>query len=114
AVHRRETACGFDQRAETGSRRTGTGLSPPRDPEDHGARMMRVEHLRTESQPLERTRHEGLHDDIEVREHAQEQPPPFVRLQIERDEPLVAGVHLPPEWLSLGRALPQWIADVRL
>ena len=97
-----------------GPRRARTGLAPAGNAKDHESGMPRLQRLRRESQPLQRAGHERFHHDVEPRQHAQQERTALRRLEVERDEPLVARVDLPPERLSLGRPLPERIAGAWL
>ena len=77
-----------------------------------GWRAWRISGLKPH--PLQRAGDERFHHDVEVRQDAKQQRASFLRLEVERDEPLVAGVDLPPEGMPLGGPLPEWIPVPRL
>ena len=76
--------------------------------------MQFLEHVPAEAEPLERAWDERFHHDVELRYQLAEEVASLGVLEIQRDEPLVAAVDLPPEWLSLGGPLPERIAGARL
>ena len=76
--------------------------------------MLAVKDGGAELEFLERPWNEGLHDDVELRQHAQEQRPPSLGLKVQRNETLVPSVDLPPERFAAGRPLPQRITCRRL
>ncbi len=68
----------------------------------------------SETEPLQRARHERLHDDVELRDELLQQRPALLRLQVQRDVSLVACVDLPPQWLAVAGPLAQRVTDTRL
>jgi hypothetical protein len=85
-------------------------LTPTGNTKDDESGVPRLQRRRSESHPLERAGHERFHQDVELRQNAKEQIAPAVRLEIEGDESLVTGVHLPPERQPVCRPLPERIA----
>ena len=76
--------------------------------------MPGLQDIPPETQPLERPRHERLQHDVEARQQLAQELAPLRRVQIQRHQTFVAGVDLPPEWLSVRGPLSKGVAGPRL